>query len=360
VTIERHSRMRQIELGQRLASRRKVYLDACFWIMVRDAALGIRTGASERKILHFLRRGVRAGTIVCPISASMFMELMKQPFTPERRIATARLIDELSLGVSIMAEHMVMGTEISAFLHAAQEDVSLPPLQELVWTKVSYVLGDIYPALDLLSPDEELEMQKKFFDHLWDQSLSSMIETIGNAPVPGDHFQALSKDTNVQTQIYRDELKSYEGTYDIELRGVIEVVGDVAADIIGDMAAKATGQRLVPTPEERAETVKMCRNLLYHAMKQRKHRAVLRTLHVGVSLHSGMRWDKERKFKPNDYYDFQHATTALSYCDYFLTDGPLHILITQPQLDLERVNGCKVLSDPAEAAEAMRVAARPA
>jgi hypothetical protein len=50
--------------------------------------------------------------------------------------------------------------------------------------------------------------------------------------VPGDHFQALSKDTNVQTQIYRDELKSYEGTYDIELRGVIEVVGDVAADII--------------------------------------------------------------------------------------------------------------------------------
>jgi hypothetical protein len=352
--------MRQIELGQRLASRRKVYLDACFWIMVRDAALGIRTGAAERKVLHFLRRGVRDGAIVCPISASMFMELMKQPFTPERRIATARLIDELSLGVSIMAEHIVMGTEISAFLHAAPGDVPLHPVQELVWTKVSYVLGDIYPTLDLLSPSEELEMQKKFFDHLWDQSLSTMIGSIGNAPVPGDHFKALSQDTNVQNQIYRDELKSYEGTYDIELRGAIEVVADVAANIIGDMAAKAAGQRIMPTPEERTESVKMCRNLLYHAMKQPRHRAALRTLHAYVSLHSGMRWDKERKFKPNDYYDFHHAAAALSYCDYFLTDGPLHILITRPQLDLESVNGCKVLSDPAQAAEAMRIAARPA
>ncbi|MCI4679080.1 hypothetical protein K9U33_10525 [Rhodoblastus acidophilus] len=126
--------------------------------------------------------------------------------------------------------------------------------------------------------------------------------------------------------------------------GPFEVVGDIAADI---------------TPEERAESVKMCRNLLYHAMKQLKHRRTLRTLHIGGSLHSGMRWDKERKFKPNDYYDFHHATAALSYCDYFLTDGPLHVLITRPQLDLERVNDCKVLSDPAEAAEAMRFATRP-
>ena len=70
--IERHSRMRQIELGRLLTQRRKVYLDACFWIILRDAELGIRTGAAERKLLHFLRCGVQAGRIVCPISAGMF------------------------------------------------------------------------------------------------------------------------------------------------------------------------------------------------------------------------------------------------------------------------------------------------
>ncbi len=355
MNIERHSRMRQIELGRILAQRRKVYLDACFWIILRDAELGIRTGAAERKLLHFLRRGVQAGRIVCPISAGMFMELMKQPFT--RRIATARLIDELSLGVSIIPEHIVLGTEISAFLLTAKGDVSIHPLQELVWTKVSYALGDISLAKPAVGR-RGVGVQRRFFDHLWDQSLATIIDLIGDAPVTGDNFRAFSQDTNVRNQVYRDELKSYEGTYDIELRGAIEIAGDVAADIIADLAATAAGRPLIPTPQERAESVKMCRNLLYRVMKKPEHRAALRTLHVGASLHAGMRWNKERKFKPNDYYDFHHATTALNYCDYFFTDGALHFLVTRPQLNLESVNGCKVMSDPAEAAEAIRIAAR--
>lgn len=345
VTIERHSRMRQIELGKSIAARRKVYLDACFWIVVRDAALGVRIGAAERKLLHFLRRAVNSGSAICPISASMFMELMKQPFTPGRRLATAQLIDELSLGVSIMPEHMVSGTEISAFLHRAKGGVDLHEMQDLIWTKVSYVLGDLYPSHKALSAGQNLELQKGFFDHLWEQPLSAIISAIGDADQPGDHFRELSKETNRQNQIYRNELKSYEGTYDIELRGAIEVVGDVAADVIGELASKAAGRPLSAAPEERAETVKMCRNLLYHAMKKPEHRLALRTLHIGVALHAGMRWDKERKFKPNDFYDFHHATAALSYCDLFLTEVPLHQLATRPKLDLETINACRIISD---------------
>jgi hypothetical protein len=55
----------------------------------------------------------------------------------------------------------------------------------------------------------------------------------------------------------------------------------------------------------------MCRNLLYHAFKKPETRDALRTIHVTASIHAGMRWDKDRKFKPNDYYDFEHATAAL-------------------------------------------------
>jgi hypothetical protein len=102
MTIERHSRARQIELGKSLVGRRKIYLDARFWIIVRDIALGIRSEAAARKLLHHLRRGVASGRLICPVSASMFVELMKQPYSPGRRIGTAQLIDQLSLGVSIM------------------------------------------------------------------------------------------------------------------------------------------------------------------------------------------------------------------------------------------------------------------
>ena len=41
---------------------------------------------------------------------------------------------------------------------------------------------------------------------------------------------------------------------------------------------------------------------------------------------------QEKEVQPNHYYDFEHATAALSYCDAFLTEGSLHSLVTQPQV----------------------------
>jgi hypothetical protein len=228
-------------------------------------------------------------------------------------------------------------------------------MQELIWTKVGYVLGNLYPSIEQLRAKEELQLQIAFFDYLWDQPLTRMVEVMEDGPVPRDGFESLSEDTNRQCATYSHELKSFEGAYDIELRGAIEIAGEVAADIIAELAQREAGRVLSPTAEERAKTVNMSRNLLYFAMKKPEHRAALRTLHIGASLHASMRWDKQRKFKPNDYYDFQHATAALTYCDLFLTEGPLQVMVTRPQVNLEAVNGCKVISNVADAAEFLRM-----
>jgi hypothetical protein len=75
-----------------------------------------------------------------------------------------------------------------------------------------------------------------------------------------------------------------------------------------------------------------------------------------------MRWNKERQFKRNDWHDFGHAAVALTYCDAFLTERPLHELVTRPEPSLESVNGCRTASDTASAVgivtEAMRAARR--
>lgn len=351
MSIERHSRARQIVLGQSLSGCRKIYLDARFWIIVRDVELGVRAGAAERKLLHHLRRGVSSGRLVCPISASMFLELMKQPYTPGRRIGTAQLIDELSLGVTMVSPQTVMGTEIYSFLLRAKGDTDLHPMQELIWTKVAYVLGDMYPSLAQLPPVEELAIQKSFFDYLWNYSLSDIVKTMGDNFSPRDHFTELSQETNEKNFQYKDELGSFAQTYDIELRGVIELAGELAADVIHQLAEKDAGHEFSPTSEERAQSINVCRNLLYLAFKKTEANDVLRSLHIGASIHAAMRWDKDRKFKPNDYYDFEHATAALSYCDAFLTEGPLHHLVTRPQVNLEAVNGCRVFSDVEAAAD---------
>ncbi len=354
MSIEQHSRARQIELGQSLEGRHKIFLDMRFWIIARDTALGVRTEPAARKLLHHLRRGVTSCSLVCPISASMFLELLKQPYSPGRRIGTAQLIDELSLGVSIIPSRMVMGTEIHSFLLHAKGGAELYPMQELIWTKVAYVLGDTYPSLPELSPTEELAIQKSFFDHLWDCSLSDMVRTLGDNMPPSDSYAELSRLANDKNAEHRDELRSFAQTYDTELRGVVEVAGNVAADVIHQFAEKEAGRELSATPEERASSVNMCRNLLYDAFKKSKTKDTLRCLHISASIHAAMRWDKDRKFKPNDYYDFEHATAALGYCDAFLTEGSLRQLVTRPQVNLEAVNGCHVFSDVEKAADYIR------
>lgn len=351
MSIEQHSRARQIELGRSLVKRRKIYLDARFWIIMRDTALGVCTDPAARQLLHYLRRGAASGDLVCPISASMFLELMKQPYAPNRRIGTTQLIDELSLGISMVPSWIVMGTEIASFLLRVKGDTDLHLLQELIWTKVANVLGNTFPSLAQLPPVEEFAIQKAFFDHLWNCSLTKMIEAIGDNIPPPDYFTALARETNEKNAQYKDEFRSFTQAYDAELRGVIEVAGDVAADVFHHLAEKDAGWELHSTEEERASYVDICRNLLYHAFKKPETKDTLRCIHISASIHAVMRWDKNRKFKPNDYYDFEHATAALSYCDAFLTEGSLHHLVTRPQISLETINGCQVFSDVKQAAD---------
>ncbi|MGU7852987.1 hypothetical protein ACV22X_09575 [Burkholderia orbicola] len=351
MTIDQHIRTRQIELARSIAPRRKIYLDARFWIVMRDAALGVRTEAAAQELLAHLRHGVANGHIICPISASMLLELMKQPYSPGRRIGTAQLIDELSLGVGVIAPQEVMETEVYSFLMKAKGDVDLRPIQELIWTKAAYVLGSTHPSLPYLSSDEELIIQKALCNRLWDCSLVSIVNAIADEASPQDDFVELSQSTNVKNLQHKDELRSFAQTYDVELRGVVELAGDVAADIIYKLYEKEVGGPLLRTPAERAVTVNMCRNLLYLSFKKSEAKNILRSLHIGASIHAAMRWNKTRKFKPNDYYDFEHATVALSYCDVFLTEGPLHDLVSRPPLKLEAINGCRVFSNVRAAAD---------
>lgn len=359
MTIERHSRARQIELGRSIALRHKIYLDACFWIIMRDTALGIRAEPAARRLLDDLRQGVANGCLICPISASMFLELMKQPYDPGRRVGTSKLIDELSLGVSMIPLPIVMSTEIYSFLLQAKGGVDLYPMQELIWTKVAYVLGDNYPSLEHLPSSQNIAIQTSFFDHFWSLPLCDIVTIIGeNNSIP-DEFCDLSQYTNEMNARHRDELRSFTQTYEIELRGGIEIAADVAADVVHHLVEKESGRQLSPTPDERVVCVNMCRNLLYNAMKKPDAQGVLRNLYVSASIHAAMRWDKHRKFRPNDYYDFEHATAALSYCDAFLTEGPLRDLVTRPQLNLQSVNGCRVFSNVELAGDHIRTLSVP-
>ena len=141
MNIDQYVRSRIVDLGRSLKNRSKIYLDLRFWIIARDVAAGMNAGAAEQELLRLLCEGVAQGTMICPISETTFMELMKLKKTPSSRIATANIIDELSLGVAVIPLDLRIGTEIAQFTHARAGTQNLFSVDELGPTLNKVIVG---------------------------------------------------------------------------------------------------------------------------------------------------------------------------------------------------------------------------
>ncbi len=341
-----------IELGEWVAARGRIYLDKCFWIHLRAARTLASSPPGAADLLDALVAGVSNGQLVCPISDVLFLELMKQS-DPVTRGATAELIDELSCGITLSPEPTRVATEVAHFLHA-NVGHSVHPLEHLVWTKVPYILGVQHPVATAFPEDERLVIQKAFFDHLWEVSLSTMVETIGDAWPPASPFVDIADRLNRDNAAHAPSMKSFAQVYRDEINGVLELAAPIAAEVLHDMAVKSLGLGIQPSADEREGITRQCLGLLRAAVRKPVGRRALRTLQVGALLHAALRWNRTQKLNANDIFDFHHAGAALGYCDVLLTDGPMHTLLTQRHLSIERDFPCRVMSSVEEAATWVR------
>lgn len=352
ITIDEYERRRVVELGEWVAARDRIYLDKCFWIHLRAARTHAQNPSGASDLLDALAAGVSAGRLVCPISDAVFLELMKQS-DPTTRGATAKLIDELSCGITLSPEPTRVATEVAHLLHA-NAGHSVHPLEHLVWTKVPYILGVQHPVATTFPEDERLIIQKAFFDHLWEVPLSTMVETIGNAWPPVSPFVDIADRLNRDNATHAPSMKSFAQVYRDEINGVLELAAPIAADVLHHMALKSLGPHVQPSSDEREEITRQCLGLLRAAVRKPAGRWALRTLQVGALLHAALRWNRTQKLNANDLFDFHHASAALGYCDALLTDGPMHTLLKQRHLAVERDFPCRVMSSVEEAAAWVR------
>ncbi len=347
MSIEQHVKAKQIELAASIKDRKKVYLDLRYWIWLRDADAGNPETQAIAELLKVVRTAVANGRIICPISDVVLMELMKQVYSDDRRIATARLIDELSMGVSLINSQTRVGTEVySLFLSGQINTGRVHTMQELVWTKVCHVLGESFPTFPGMPPDILLNFQQKFIDRLWNSTLTEMVTTMGDQDRDREDFRALSDDTNRQRDLHQAEITSYRRAYDIELRGAIDASSDAVADAVAGIVEGKGGVRSEPGTAKLDETQQSWKDILFHAIKKPKGKSIARTLHIETSLHAALRVDKARRFKPNDFWDFHHASAAIGYCDAFFTEGPLRELCGQKSLGFDKISDCVVVSEP--------------
>lgn len=358
MTVQQHMRRRQIELARSIAGRKLVYLDIRFWIIARNVEDGTETAAAARKLLHLLRRGVSNGTLLCPTSESTFLEVMKQANTPTRRQATATLIDELSLGVSLTDSRRRINTEIAYFFHRYGAELELEPQHHLVWTKLAYALGELWPSVPGLDPRALRELQVGFCDEMWDATLAQMFAAIGDADHPDADLGRAAAVVAGGIKDHGEKLISYEQTYRDEVIGAVDGYGECTGEVMALFAERSGIAPPLPGSPQWETTVSMCKGLLVGAMEAPQARTILRTLHSLASLHAGLRWDRSTKFVANHFYDFEHAAGAVAYCDAFFTEGFISQIANAGHVRLGEVNGCRVTNSIEDAVEILQAFSR--
>lgn len=330
-----------------------MYLDTRFWIIARDVVRGEEKNKDKKELVSLLREKAASGEIICPISETIFYELYKQE-DPVSRLQTINLIDELSFGITLQPQPERIETEISYFFHKTANREELWPLDNLVWTKVSYIFGQIHPHDTPFDSDTELSIQKDFFDYMWELPLKEIERYLGGQQQPKFDSNGLADKINGESSLHNHEIKSFKNAYKTEMKGALSVHIPTVRNVIEGMCYKATGSKPVRTESEKKQHESELLNFFSNIIEKKTLNDSLRTLHITALCHATYRHDKNRNLKPNDFFDFHHAAAAVGYCDLFLTERTLTSLLNQKNLNLNKDFTCKVISNISEALQCLR------
>jgi hypothetical protein len=163
-------------------------------------------------------------------------------------------------------------------------------------------------------------------------------------------FDGIAQRLNVQNAACSGGIKSFPQVYEDEFRGGLDLLAVPALQAVERiLAMKGEGPTSLPSDTERQRVVF---NLLCATFQNKRDLIVkaLPTLEIGSLCHAAVRWDQKRQLNGNDLFDFHHAQAALPYCDVFLTEKPLHMLLSQKNVVLDRKFKCRIISSLEDAA----------
>src|SRR5262249_30366583 len=121
-------------------SMKTVYLDQLHWIEISKAIHGLTVRDGTAETLTHMRRRVREGELLFPLSLAHYFETLKQA-DPARRQRLSTVMRELSGGYTIADHTTVLKHEIrSALISKLGIDSPLAPLK-LLGRGIEHALG---------------------------------------------------------------------------------------------------------------------------------------------------------------------------------------------------------------------------
>jgi hypothetical protein len=342
VSVETYIKRKNIELSYEIRIAKKIYLDTKYWILLRDARTRKDINVNTLQLLNLLENFVKDGKAICPISTDIFWEIRKQTDIKTLE-ATVQIIDDLSKGVTILSLPERLNLEFMHFVRTKFKQHVYSP-DEMIWTKIPYILGFANPVSKTLPTDILLALQKAFIDQLWVVSLKDFLGPIEQITIPPPCYIDLSKTLNQKKIEHINDYKSFKQLFLTELRGILDGYREHSEDLMIHLFESGMGHKF-PKEEITVELFgKYFIGTIYQNFVLNKMDLELPSFQVMAKLHAATRWDEYRKIKPNDIYDIHHAIDAIPYYDYFLTEHSLRNLVNNKNLDFE-VFRCKTISD---------------
>lgn len=322
-----------IELSEYVNKKIKVYLDTKYWIEICDFKLGKNKNKEVEKIYFYLKDGVKNNQLICPISYRIFKEILKQEDEQSLK-QTISLVDELSQGIILREEKERVSLELFNFFYDSLGIEIDEQASKNYWDYIVNIMGLMIPYFPSLSLNNNLLIQKEWFDKIQNIRLSDMINTKWKDDL--FRFREMKIDTNVydlNKHLHSKEHNSFKKMYLSELGGAIQAYQKTIEITFQKVLENHAIQNNVEIPSDHKLDIKPIMNIIYYSFERGKIKRYLPSLDITAMLHAKLRWNQTQRYKQGDFDDIGHATSALPYYDCLFTERSLHNMIKECKYD---------------------------
>jgi hypothetical protein len=287
-----------------------IYLDSRFWIDIGDNIIS----NNNKEVGHFyymLKELVHSKKAICPVSNPLFLELFKQ--TDEKQMKTiAKVMDELSCGLMIESKYYLFQREIK---NTFSKDAS-------IWVDIKK-MRDLY--------EQTIKIPEKLKEDIKEENRNPRIEEIIDVVdiADWDKFHKLIETMNKYLQDekirHESEITKFKELQVIEILNTFKTICDIFPSIKHEI------NQLSSLPD--------LTDIYYK----------LPSIWAFGSIHALLRYDRNRKYWINDYFDIDHCAIAIGYYDYLFTERTFYHIVTNSLAELDNLFGVKCCKNYEEA-----------
>ena len=336
-TREQHIARQRVQLNADLNGKTLIYLDPKHWVNLCHVVVqSNRQLPIYSQILGQLESLRQRSRICCPVSSTLFHELMRQG-DGSTRLATDRIMDYLSGGACLQnwleLAKAEFGLHICHTFHIDSFSESSFP----IWTKVGFWAGEhTFNFPELLASERDL-LRKVYWDLRWGMTIVEYQNRPDWTPIP-DAFTAAWLDG---ARLAR----SHQTTAPCSFRKLVRRRRGEVLSALQDtlLSMLALCQDLPGSPTDH---IAAALGPIYEG----KDAHALPSIEVVAGLDAAITTDAARKPDSNDLADYLHAAQALPYCDALFCDNYMAQKATSRPLELGKIYKTEIRSWPEEIA----------